>query len=138
MGFQGENAGLQFKLVKTVTALGKNKNKKTEKIKSSWSPKDERVWVCVSKIADDSIFKDTPLREGDKIISINDVDMRGEENRADKWVAYRECLKSTECVAMVVLKQDESVFLEKSFCLFDASATNLDWMASATNLEWKG
>merc|ERR1712072_1154995 len=117
----GEDAGLEFKMVKTVTPLGKDKTK---------SSSENRTWVCVSKISDDSIFKSSQLREGDKIISITDVDMRGEKNRADKRVAYKECHKSKECVAMVVLKNDESVFFEKSFCLFDASATNLDWMDS--------
>jgi len=145
--FSGENVGLQFKLVKTVTPMGKNANKKTTENKKKKKNKNtngppnasggnDRIWVYVSEISDDSIFKDTPLRVGDKIISINDVDMRGELSHADSRVALRECVKSTECVTMVVLKEDESTFLEKSFCLFDASTTNLDWMASATNLDY--
>merc|ERR1712100_749534 len=142
--FSGENVGLHFKLVKTVTPMGKNANKKTtdqKKKKKNNSPPNtsggnDRIWLYVSEISEDSIFKDTPLRAGDKIISINDVDMRGELSHADSRVALRECVKSTECVTMVVLKEDESTFLEKSFCLFDASTTNLDWMASATNLDY--
>merc|ERR1712100_295521 len=95
--FSGENVGLHFKLVKTVTPMGKNANKKTtdqkkKKKNNSNSPPNasggnDRIWLYVSEISDDSIFKDTPLRVGDKIISINDVDMRCELSHADSRVA---------------------------------------------------
>merc|ERR1712100_213771 len=118
---------------KKTTDLKKKKKNKNNNSPPNASGGNDRIWLYVSEISNDSIFKDTPLRAGDKIISINDVDMRGELSHADSRVALRECVKSTECVTMVVLKEDESTFLEKSFCLFDASTTNLvGWRALQT------
>merc|ERR1712176_638144 len=89
-------------------------------------------WVSVTKIDDDSLFANTPLKVGDKIISINDTDLRESVNNmgeshhfVDTRKAYDACLQAKEFITMVVLKQDESYF-DKSFC-FDNSVTNLDW-----------
>ena len=40
--------------------------------------------------------------------------------------AYKACLKAKEFITMTILKDDETIFLEKSFT-FDNSSTNLDW-----------
>jgi len=120
--FQGQDVGVQFKLVKTRSKFGGNADNKGQ------------TWICVKKISKDSIFADNDqtnnapiLQEGDKIISINDVDMRGGDATVDPRRAHKACSDTKESILMVVLKNDESIFFQKSFC-FDASVTNLDWM----------
>lgn len=102
-----QNAGLDFKVVKTTR--GSSCGRKT-------------TWVYVDKIAGDSIFHKTSLKVGDKIMSINDVDLR---QAPDMTLAYKTCCRATETVALVVLK-DEKIFKETEFS-FDNSITNLEW-----------
>ena len=103
-----QDVGLEFKVVKT-TQPGNGRRQTT--------------WVYVHKISDDSIFVDTSLEKGDKVISINNVDFR---TTTDTRLAYKTCFQCKEFVTLVVLKNDESIYKEKEFC-FDNSVTNLEW-----------
>jgi len=70
-----DSIGLEFRLVKT--SKGDALNTIIENTDNNIEDKYNRTtWVYVHKIDDDSIFADTLLKEGDKIISINDVDLR--------------------------------------------------------------
>jgi len=70
-----DSIGLEFRLVKT--SKGDALNTIIENTDNNIEDKYNRTtWVYVHKIDDDSIFADTRLKEGDKIIRINDVDLR--------------------------------------------------------------
>lgn len=96
---------------------------------------DDRVgYVYVYKILDKSLFLDTSLEEGDWILSINDVDLRGngpkgKPSHGRHHTAAMACMKAKESVSMVVLK-DESTYFEKKFDL-DGSTSNLDWLVDS-------
>ena len=81
------------------------------------------TWVYVDSIKHDSIFKDTSLRRGDKVLCINNTNLK---NKPDPRAAYKACHNSREAIAIVVLKDDQSVFKEKSF-EFDNTSEDLDW-----------
>merc|ERR1712232_1022564 len=111
---RSQDSGLTFKLVRTTRPFGKDKKG------SSAMRKKKATWVYVDKIDPDSLFAKTSLEVGDKIISINNIDLR---HTPDPNLAYLTCSRSTESIALVVLK-DEKVFKEKKLC-FDKSITNL-------------
>ncbi|VEU41117.1 unnamed protein product [Pseudo-nitzschia multistriata] len=113
---RSQDSGLTFKLVRTTRPFGKDKKG------SSAMRKKKATWVYVDKIDPDSLFAKTSLEVGDKIISINNIDLR---HTPDPNLAYLTCSRSTESIALVVLK-DEKVFKEKKLC-FDKSITNLEW-----------
>jgi len=121
--------GLKFSMVKTLTDDVLNDVEEDEEVVCSSGRTTS--WVSISKIDDDSFFSNTPLKIGDKVISINDTNLResvignGQTHCVDTGLAYDACLKAKEFITMVVLKQDASYF-EKSFC-FDNSVTNLEW-----------
>lgn len=121
--------GLKFSMVKTLANDVLNSVEEDEE--GVCNSGRTTSWVSVSKIDDDSFFSNTPLKIGDKVISINDTNLResvigdGQTHCIDTGLAYDACLKAKEFITMVVLKQDET-FFEKSFC-FDNSNTNLEW-----------
>merc|ERR1712176_895468 len=121
--------GLKFSMVKTLA--DDKLNNVEEDVEVDCNRGRTISWVSVSKIDDDSFFSNTPLKVGDKVISINDTNLResvngmGQNHFVDKGLAYDACLKAKEFITMIVLKQDET-FFEKSFC-FDNSVTNLEW-----------
>merc|ERR1712194_87307 len=148
-----DSIGLEFRLVKT--GKGDALNTIVEDQKNNRNKHDRTKWVYVHKIEEDSIFQNTLLKEGDKVISINDTDLRcsgaptGKTKRSgsrsassssseggggegegttniDTRKAYKACLQAKEFITLIVVKDDDSIFLEKSFC-FDASSTDLDW-----------
>jgi len=146
-----DSIGLEFRLVKT--SKGDALNTIVEDQKNNRNKHDRTQWVYVHKIEEDSIFQNTALKEGDKVISINDTDLRcsgaptgkttkrsgsrsassssseggGEgTTNIDTRKAYKACLQAKEFITLIVVKDDDSIFLEKSFC-FDASSTDLDW-----------
>merc|ERR1712085_211238 len=148
-----DSIGLEFRLVKT--SKGDALNTIVEDQKNNRNKHDRTQWVYVHKIEEDSIFQNTALKEGDKVISINDTDLRcsgaptgkttkrsgsrsasssssegGGEGEGttniDTRKAYKACLQAKEFITLIVVKDDDSIFLEKSFC-FDASSTDLDW-----------
>lgn len=81
------------------------------------------TWIYVDSIAPDSIFKNTSLRRGDKVVCINNINLK---DNPDPRAAYKACFDSKEAVAMVVLKDDHSVYKEKGF-EFDRTSEDLDW-----------
>merc|ERR1712224_834031 len=121
--------GLKFSMVKTLKDDVLNDVEEDEEVVCSSGRTTS--WVSISRIDDDSFFSNTPLNIGDKVISINDTNLResvignGQTHCVDTGLAYDACLKAKEFITMVVLKQDASYF-EKSFC-FDNSVTNLEW-----------
>merc|ERR1712194_577636 len=147
-----DSIGIEFRLVKT--SKGDALNTIVEDQKNNRNKHDRTQWVYVHKIEEDSIFQNTALKEGDKVISINDTDLRcsgaptgkttkrsgsrsassssseGGEGEGttniDTRKAYKACLQAKEFITLIVVKDDESIFLEKSFC-FVASSTDLDW-----------
>merc|ERR1712238_400479 len=143
-----DSIGLEFRLVKTSN--GDALNTIVEDQKNNRNKHDRTKWVYVHKIEEDSIFQNTLLKEGDKVISINDTDLRcsgaptgkttkhngsgsasssseGEgTTNIDTRKAYKACLQAKEFITIIVVKDDESIFLEKSFC-FDTSNTDLEW-----------
>jgi len=146
-----DSIGLEFRLVETNK--GDALNTIVEDQKNNRNKHDRTKWVYVHKIEEDSIFQNTALKEGDKVISINDTDLRcsgaptskttkrsgsrsasssssedgGEgTTNIDTRKAYKACLQAKEFITLIVVKDDDSIFLEKSFC-FDASSTDLDW-----------
>merc|ERR1712194_374539 len=145
-----DSIGIEFRLVKT--SKGDALNTIVEDQKNNRNKHDRTQWVYVHKIEEDSIFQNTALKEGDKVISINDTDLRcsgaptsktkrsgsrsassssseggGEgTTNIDTRKAYKACLQAKEFITLIVVKDDDSIFLEKSFC-FDASSTDLDW-----------
>eukprot|EP00536_Pseudo-nitzschia_multiseries_P016737 jgi/Psemu1/47529/gm1.47529_g len=121
--FKSQQAGLQFKRVRTTRPFindGNSKSKSKQKEKRKSNPKT--TWIYVDKIEKDSIFANTSLAVGDKILSIDNVDLRA---RPEQQLALKACCLSTESVTMVVLK-DKKIFKEKGFC-FDKSTTDLEW-----------
>merc|ERR1712194_740438 len=143
-----ESIGLEFRLMKT--SKGDALNTIVEDQRNNRNKHDRTKWVYVHKIEEDSIFQNTALKEGDKVISINDTDLRcsgaptGKTKRSgsrsasssssegegttniDTRKAYKACLQAKEFITLIVVKDDDSIFLEKSFC-FDTSNTDLDW-----------
>merc|ERR1712194_617748 len=69
-----DSIGLEFRLVKT--SKGDALNTIVEDQKNNRNKHDRTKWVYVHKIEEDSIFQNTALKEGDKVISINDTDLR--------------------------------------------------------------
>jgi type II secretory pathway component PulC len=86
---RSEDAGLGFRMVRTKLY------------------KRKELWICVDKIERQSIFRNTSLRKGDKIICINDVDLRG---NPDPRAAYQACYDANEAIAMIVLQKEERCF----------------------------
>lgn len=81
------------------------------------------TWVYVDSIRHDSIFKNTSLRRGDKVLCINNTNLK---DKPDPRAAYKACHCSKEAIAIVVLKDDQSIFKEKGF-EFDNTSEDLDW-----------
>jgi len=135
-----DSIGLEFRLVKT--SKGDALNTIVEDQQNNRNKHDNTKWVYVHKIEEDSIFQNTLLKVGDKVISINDTDLRcsgapsssseGGEGEVegttniDTRKAYKACVQAKEFITIIVVKDDESIYLEKSFN-FDASTTDLDW-----------
>jgi len=126
-----DSIGVQFKVV--ATNAGDALHDVEQHDDFACESRRTMSWIAVHKIDEkDSLFRNTPLKVGDKVISINDTDLRestknGDHHRlVDPRKAYNACLKAKEFITMIVLKDDETVFLEKSFC-FDSSVTNLEW-----------
>lgn len=123
---RSQHAGLSFRTIKVLEPINPNSFLDSYSLYQYTNPKNEsenRTWVCIENIDEDSIFKDTSLKKGDKIISINNVDLR---KTPDPTLALKACVESKESIALIVLKGDESVYKEKEFC-FDQSVTNLEW-----------
>ncbi|OEU14470.1 hypothetical protein FRACYDRAFT_241015 [Fragilariopsis cylindrus CCMP1102] len=124
-----ESIGVEFQIIKTNKGDALNTVIEQEHDTTAPPPKTTS-WVYVSKIDNDSLFENTPLKVGDKIISINDINLRNNDHNKmiDTGIrqAYKACLKAKEFITMTILKDDETIFLEKSFT-FDNSSTNLDW-----------
>jgi type II secretory pathway component PulC len=99
---KSEDAGLVFKMVRTNKPAALHTNNK------------ETTWIYVHKIEPDSMFRKTSLRKGDKIVCINNVNLREDP---DPRAAHQACCDSNESIAMVVLKDDESIYKEKMFAL---------------------
>jgi hypothetical protein len=97
---------------------------------------DDRLGlVYIYKILDKSLFLNTTLEEGDWILSINNVNLRGngptgKPSPERRHKAALACMKAKESISMVVLK-DESVFLQKKFNL-DDSTSDLNWLVDST------
>lgn len=81
--FKRQNAGLSFKTTHRS------------------SKKDTKVYV--DKIDRDSIFRKTPLKKGDRVLMINNTDLR---SNPDTELAYNACMESNESIAMVVLRKE--------------------------------
>ena len=124
-----ESIGLEFQIIKTNKGDALNTVIEHDNDTAALPPKTTS-WIYVSKIDNDSLFENTPLKVGDKIISINDINLRNNDHNKmiDTGIrqAYKACLKAKEFITMTILKDDETIFLEKSFT-FDNSSTNLDW-----------
>merc|ERR1712032_63235 len=125
-----DSIGVQFKVVATTAREALNDVEEHDDL--ACKSRRTTSWIAVNKIDKDSLFRNTPLKVGDKVISINDTDLResssnnGTNRLFDPRKAYNACLKAKEFITMIVLKDDETIFLEKSFC-FDSSVTNLEW-----------
>jgi C-terminal processing protease CtpA/Prc len=65
------------------------------------SKKNTRVFV--EKIARDSIFRTTALKKGDRVLMINNTDLR---SNPDTNLAYEACMESNESIVMVVLRKE--------------------------------
>jgi len=117
-----EQAGLQFKRVRTTRPFVDEDNCVPKHKQKRRGQRRKTTWVYVDKIEKDSIFAGTSLAVGDKVLSIDNVDIR---SRPEPTLALQTCCASTETVTMVVLK-DKKVFKEKGFC-FDKSTSDLDW-----------
>jgi hypothetical protein len=124
-----ESIGVEFQIIKTNKGDALNTVIEHDNDTAALPPKTTS-WIYVSKIDNDSLFENTPLKVGDKIISINDINLRNNDHNKmiDTGIrqAYKACLKAKEFITMTILKDDETIFLEKSFT-FDNSSTNLDW-----------
>jgi len=83
---RSEDAGLRFQMVRT----------KLNQTRESW--------ICVEKIDRNSVFRNTSLRKGDKILCINDVDLR---KNPDPRVASQACYDANEAIAMIVIKKED-------------------------------
>ena len=91
-----QEAGIRFKSMRT---------------RCSKSSSKKLTFVYVDKIDRDSIFANTVLRQGDRVTSINNVDLQTNPNPNAAFIA---CSDSKEAIALVVLKEqymDESVSL---------------------------
>jgi len=83
---------------------------------------NKRQHLIVSKIKPSSIFLSSSLKEGDRILAINDVDFRN----ATHWKAARlACLQAKEAISLLV-QTKENHFQQAAFNL-DSSMGNLDW-----------
>ena len=130
-----DTIGIKFSLIKTMIGdvLNDVEEDGNEFVLCNGTTRKTTSWIAVTCIDKDSFFADTPLCVGDKIISINDTDLResvanisiNNNHFVDTRKAYQACLQAKEFISMVVLKQDANYF-EKSF-LFDTSVTNLEW-----------
>ena len=130
-----DTIGIKFSLIKTMIGdvLNDIEEDGNEFVLCNGTTRKTTSWIAVTCIDKDSFFADTPLCVGDKIISINDTDLResvanisiNNNHFVDTRKAYQACLQAKEFISMVVLKQDANYF-EKSF-LFDTSVTNLEW-----------
>jgi len=130
-----DTVGIKFSLIKTMIGdvLNDVEEDGNEFVLCNGTARKTTSWIAVTCIDKDSFFADTPLCVGDKIISINDTDLResvanisiNNNHFVDTRKAYQACLQAKEFISMVVLKQDANYF-EKSF-LFDTSVTNLEW-----------
>jgi len=71
---------------------------------SKFSQKNKRnLWVYIDKIEKDSIFRNTSLRRGDKVLCINNTNLK---EHPDPRTANQACDDSKEAIAMVVLKEN--------------------------------
>jgi C-terminal processing protease CtpA/Prc len=132
---KSQDAGLVFKMVRTkkqglynptISHLHEDAPAPPQTSSPSVMRNTKKTtWIYVDKIEPDSIFKQTSLRKGDKIVCINNVNLK--EN-PDPRAAYQACYDSKESIAMVVLKDDKSIYKEKVF-EFDRSSSDLDWKA---------
>lgn len=122
-----EDAGLKFKTIRTSRHDPFNSTSSSEA--QPWEDKRTRMtWIYVDRIAPDSIFKDTSLAKGDRILSINNTDLR---ERPDPREALQACVSAKEAIAMVVLKDDQTIYKEKGFALDGEDSSSND------NLEWR-
>ena len=89
-------------------------------------------WVFVEDIdEEDSIFRGTSLEKGDRVLSINNTDLRLDP---DPRAAYKACSSATEAIAMVVLKElteedgdGRPILREEMRCALDGSMKGLKW-----------
>lgn len=59
--------------------------------------------VVVEKIARNSIFRNTALQKGDRVLMINNTDLR---SNPDTNLAYDTCMESNESIVMLVLRKE--------------------------------
>lgn len=113
----------------------------TKPIKDPENPRGGRKlrWVFVEDIdEEDSIFRGTSLEKGDRVLSINNTDLRLDP---DPRAAYKACSSATEAIAMVVLKElteeeedgdgidddGRPSLREEMRCALDGSMKDLEW-----------
>lgn len=130
---KSQDAGLVFKMVRTqkqglynptISHLHPDAPAPPQQSPSSAAMRVKKAtWIYVDKIEKDSIFRGTSLRRGDKIVCINNTDLK---DNPDPRAAYQACYDSKEAIAMVVLKDDRSIYKEKGF-QFDNSSSELNW-----------
>lgn len=127
---KSQDAGLVFKMVRTQkqglfnpTISHMHPDAPAHPQKSPPSRAKRLTWIYVDSISHDSIFKNTSLRRGDKVVCINNTNLK---DNPDPRAAYRACYDSKESIAIVVLKDDHSIYKEKGF-EFDRTSSDLDW-----------
>jgi hypothetical protein len=131
-GYSYTDVGVDFSTMKTSRSDVLNDVEEHDAI--VFNSGKSTSWITVSKIANDSLFRNTPLQVGVKVISINDTNLRGECSSSmgragfvDKADAFRACAKAKEIITMIVLKKDEEYF-EKSFTFDHSCSSDLEWV----------